>query len=143
VIVTVRSVLRVPQAVSALWDDGLLERVDLLPMDAAETAAVVAAAGGTDAPALYRRSAGNPLHLRLLLTTGGSDETMAGAIDRYLHALPAAVRAALGYLCVFEPLSRADLVALTGAASVDEAAEAGDEAEVQRLLDQGFDANTV
>ena len=125
VIVTVRSVLRVPQAVSALWDDGLLERVDLLPMDAAETAAVVAAAGGTDAPALYRRSAGNPLHLRLLLTTGGSDETMAGAIDRYLHALPAAVRAALGYLCVFEPLSRADLVALTGAASVDEAAEAG------------------
>ena len=125
VIVTVRSVLRVPQVVSALWDDGLLERVDLLPMDAAETAAVVAAAGGTDAPTLYRRSAGNPLHLRLLLTTGGSDETMAGAIDRYLHGLPAAVRAALGYLCVFEPLSRADLGALAGAAAVEEAAEAG------------------
>ncbi len=125
VIVTVRSVLRVPQVVSALWDDGLLQRVDLTPMDADETAAVVAAAGGTDAATFYRRSAGNPLHLRLLLSTGGAEETMAGAIDRYLHGLPAAVRAVLGYLCVFEPLSRTDLVALAGAEAVDEAAEAG------------------
>ena len=125
VIVTVRSVLRVPQVVSALWDDGLLERVEILPMDATETAAVVAAAGGADAATAYRRSAGNPLHLRLLLSTGGTDETMAAAIDRYLHGLPAAVRAALGYLCVFEPLSRADLVALAGAAAVEEATEAG------------------
>ncbi len=45
-IVTVRSVLRVPQVVSALWNDGLLERVEVVPFDAAETAAVVAAAGG-------------------------------------------------------------------------------------------------
>lgn len=125
VIVTVRSVLRVPQVVSALWDDGLLERMEILPMDAAETAAVVAAAGGGDAATLYRRSAGNPLHLRLLLTTGGTDETMAGAIDRYLHGLPAAIRTALGYLCVFEPLSRADLVALAGEAAVEQAEEAG------------------
>lgn len=125
VIVTVRSVLRVPQVVSALWDDGLLEKVELLPMDAAETAAVVAAAGGNDPAALYRRSAGNPLHLRLLLITGGCDETLSAAINRYLNGLPTAVRAALSYLCVFEPLSRADLGALAGTASVDEAAESG------------------
>ena len=125
VIVTVRSVLRVPQVVSALWDDGLLERVEIVPMDAAETAAVVTAAGGGDAATLYRRSAGNPLHLRLLMTTGGSEETLAGAIDRYLHGLPTAVRATLRYLCVFEPLSRTDLVVLAGAAALDEAADAG------------------
>ncbi len=125
VIVTVRSVLRAPQVVSALWDDGLLEKVDLGAMDAAETAAVVAAAGGGDAVGLYKRSSGNPLHLRLLLMTGGNDETLAAAIDRYLHGLPAAVRTTLGYLCVFEPLSRTDLVTLAGDAAVAEAAETG------------------
>lgn len=123
VIVTVRSVLRVPHVVSALWDDGLLERVELFAMNADETAAVVDAAGGGDTAMLYRRSSGNTLHLRMLMTTGGSEETLAGAIDRYLQGLPAAVRAALGYLCVFEPLSRDELAALGGAAAVDEAAE--------------------
>ena len=72
--------------VSALWDDGLLEKVDLGAMDAAETAAVVAAAGGSDAVGLYKRSSGNPLHLRLLLMTGGNDETLAAAIDRPARA---------------------------------------------------------
>ena len=112
-IVTVRSVLRVPQVVAALWDDGLLERVEIIPLDSAETEALVAAAGGGDTAALYRRSAGNPLHLRLLMATGGTEETLPAAIDRYLGGLSAQVRAVLGYLCVFEPLSRADLVALT------------------------------
>lgn len=128
VIVTVRSVLRAPQVVSALWDDGLLERMDVSPMDATEAAAVVAALDGQDgqdAAKLYRRSAGNPLHLRMLLTTGGNDETLAGAIDRYLNALPTGVRAALGYLCVFEPLRHDDLAALAGAAAVAAAVEMG------------------
>lgn len=125
VIVTVRSVLRVPQVVSALWDDGLLERVEVIPMDASESAALVAAAGGGDAAALYRRSAGNPLHLRMLMTTGGTEETLAAAIDHYLTGLPPEVRRVLGHLCVYEPLSHADLVALTGEAAVRAALDAG------------------
>lgn len=125
VIVTVRSVLRAPQVVTALWNDGMLERVDVIGFDAAENAAVVAAAGGTDAAMLYRRSAGNPLHLRLLMITGGSDETLAAAVDRYLAELTAPVREALSYLCVFEPLSRADLVVLTSEAIVVAAQECG------------------
>ncbi|MCE9516972.1 MAG: AAA family ATPase [Mycobacterium sp.] len=125
VIVTVRSVLRAPQVVTALWNDGMLERVDVIGFDAAENAAVVAAAGGTDAAMLYRRSAGNPLHLRLLMTTGGSDETLAAAVDRYLAELAAPVREALGHLCVFEPLSWADLVVLTSEAIVAAAEECG------------------
>jgi hypothetical protein len=124
-IVTVRSVLRIPQVVSALWNDGLLERVDIIPFDSAEAAAMVAAAGGNDAATLYRRSAGSPLHLRMLLATGGADETLAGAIDRYLGTLSGPVRRVLSHLCVYEPLSRTDLVALTDEAALTEALGAG------------------
>lgn len=132
-IVTVRSVLRVPQVVSALWGDGLLTRCDLIPLDATEAAAVVAAAGRaegitaptTDAATLYRRSAGNPLHLRMLMTTGGSEDVLADAIDHYLGQLPKAARDVLCHLCVFEPLDRADLAALADSTAVEEAIARG------------------
>jgi hypothetical protein len=132
-IVTVRSVLRIPHVVSALWDDGLLRRLDVIPLDGEETAAVVAAAGGSggsvaegaDPATLYRRSAGNPLHLRILLSTGGTEETLAGAIDHYISDLDPEVRRLLGHLCVFEPLSRADLTALTDDAALARAVEVG------------------
>ena len=126
-IVTVRSVLRIPQVVSALWNDGLLEQVDVIPFDAGEAAAMVAAAGsgGVDPATLYRRSAGNPLHLRMLLSTGGNDETLSAAIDRYLGGLSSQARQLLGYLCVFEPLPRPDLVALTDEATLQQALDAG------------------
>lgn len=124
-IVTVRSVLRAPQVVSALWNDGLLARVDLRGLDAEETAAVVAANGGGDAAKLYRRSAGNALHLRMLLSTGGTEDTLDAAIQRYLGGLTARVREVLGYLCVFEPLSCADLAELAGEAAVEEATGVG------------------
>ena len=124
-IVTVRSVLRAPQVVSALWNDGLLARVDLRGLDAEETGAVVAANGGGDAAKLYRRSAGNALHLRMLLSTGGTEDTLDAAIQRYLGGLTAPVREVLGYLCVFEPLSSADLAALAGEAAVEEATGVG------------------
>ena len=125
-IVTVRSVLRVPQVVAALWNDGLLERVDVLPFNAAESAALVTAAGiDADRAALFRRSTGSPLHLRMLLTTGGSEETLSGAIDRYLAGLPGEARQALGHLCVYEPLSEEDLVAIAGASAVGAALDCG------------------
>ena len=70
--------------------------------------------GGGDAAKLYRRSAGNALHLRMLLSTGGTEDTLDAAIQRYLGGLTARVREVLGYLCVFEPLSCADLAELAG-----------------------------
>ncbi|MBU3686970.1 MAG: ATP-binding protein [Mycobacterium sp.] len=124
-IVTVRSILRAPQVVTALWNDGLLHRFDVEPFDSDETAAVVAAAGGGDAAALYRRSAGNALHLRLLMSGGGSEETLAAAVDAYLKGLARPVQDVLGYLCVYEPLDHTDLIALTGASAVEAAREAG------------------
>jgi hypothetical protein len=124
-IVTVRSVLRIPQVVSALWNDGLLAHVDVIPFDSGETAALVAAAGGGDPGTLYRRSAGNPLHLKMLLATGGTDETLSSAIDRYLGGLSPQVQQLLGYLCVFEPLPRTDLLALTDEATLRYALDTG------------------
>ncbi|MGV0990854.1 MAG: AAA family ATPase [Mycobacterium sp.] len=124
-IVTVRSVLQAPQVVTALWNDGLLRRLDVDALDGEETAALVAAAGGDEPVTLYRRSAGYPLHLRLLMTTGSSEETLTGAVDRYLGELSSPVREVLAHLCVFEPLSRDDLDAMTGAAVVDAAVAAG------------------
>ncbi len=136
-IVTVRSVLRIPQVVGALWGDGLLQRLEVIPLDGQEAAAVVTAAGGTDAEMLYRRSAGNPLHLRMLLTTGGTEETLAAAIDHYLGTLRPPVRRLLALLCVFEPLSRTDLVALSDAATLDEAI-AGEAVLVRRICGAEF-----
>ncbi|HTY29572.1 MAG TPA: ATP-binding protein, partial [Mycobacterium sp.] len=122
-IVTARSTSPLPGAVAALWEDGLLGRVDLGPMDGDETAAVLAAVPEpvTD-PALYRRSAGNPLHLRLLVESGGSsDRSLTALLDDHLGALPAPVRDVLGYQAVHEPLSRTDLTALTSEAAVAQA----------------------
>jgi tetratricopeptide (TPR) repeat protein len=61
----------------------------------------------------------------MLLTTGGTEETLPGAVDDYLAGLAEPVRAVLGYLRAFEPLPRTDLVALAGAAAVDAAVDAG------------------
>ena len=116
---------RVPSA--ALWEDGLLGRVDVAPMSGEETAAVLAALPEpiTDVQ-LYRRSAGNPLHLRLLVeSAGSSDRSLTALLDDRLGGLTAPVREVLGYLAVHEPLSRTDLSALTSEAAVEQAEAAG------------------
>lgn len=130
-IVTARSTPPIPAAIAALWQDGLLERIDLTPLDSAETASLLAgletaaAAPAIDAAEMYRRSVGNPLHLRLMVATGDPERSLPELIERYLATLPEPVRAVLGYLSVREPLNCADLVALTSAGAVEAAAAAG------------------
>jgi len=120
IIVTARSTPPIPTAVAALWEDGLLRRVDVPPLNGAETAEVIAATdSGADAVEFYRRSAGNPLHLRLMVITGDPERSLPELIDRYLAGLPVAAREVLGYLSVREPLARADLVALSTVDAVD------------------------
>ncbi|MBI2695580.1 AAA family ATPase [Mycobacterium nebraskense] len=74
-----------PEAIAALWADGLLPRIDIEP-------------------------------------PGG---TTPAEVDAFLAEMPAAARSVLDYLAVAEPLSLADLSALTGADAVGEAAECG------------------
>jgi hypothetical protein len=122
IIVTARSTPPIPTAVAALWEDGLLRRVDVAPLSGAETAEVIAGTdSGADAAEFYRRSAGNPLHLRLMVTTGDPERSLPELIDRYLAGLPVAAREVLGFLSVREPLARIDLVALSAADAVDTA----------------------
>lgn len=121
-----------PEAVTALWDDDLLARIDIEALAADETAAVMAAvASATDATDLHRRSSGNPLCLRLLaqepslLAQDAGGQSLTRLIDRYLAAQPDSVLRTLAYLSVHEPLPLSVLVALTNTDAVTEAQDAG------------------
>ncbi len=140
-IATVDSAAAPPDAVTALWSDDLLARIDVPPFDGTRTAALLESVllESPDAATVdeaFRRSDGNPLYLRRLLVDGGlwrtgegwqwgDRRTLSGIIDRYLSALPAPVRAVLDFLAVAEPLSSTDLAALTNAQVPDDAETVG------------------
>jgi len=133
-IVTARSTPPIPAAIAALWQDGLLERVDITPMNATEIDAVLSALGADrdaaldpllDNAELYRRSVGNPLHLRLMIHTGDPERSLPDLVDRYVAGLAEPARDVLAYLAVQEPLDHRDLVELTAADAIDIAGAAG------------------
>ncbi|WP_445166561.1 AAA family ATPase [Mycolicibacterium sp. Dal123E01] len=129
-IVTVRSGgplssgVALPSAVAALWDDELLARLDIGPLDEAETQTVLARLDESRDDA-YRRTGGNPLELRMVLQTRSAATSLEALVDAYLAGLPSAARSVLAYLAVHEPLSRVDLAALTSEEAVDEAENSG------------------
>lgn len=123
-IVTVRAGATLPSAVTALWDDGLLAKLDVIPFDENETRSVLAELG-QPLDDEYRRTGGNPLELRLHLQTRSGATSLGPLVDAYLAELPPAARTVLGYLAVHEPLSRGDLAALTGTEAVDQTEESG------------------
>ncbi len=122
-IIIVRSGTELPEAIEALWADGLLTRVEVGPLDEAATAALPETADAD----LVARSKGNPLALRLLVQAGGAakDATLPGLVDGYLAGLPSPVRTTLDYLALAEPLRRDDLTALAGEDAVEQAEAAG------------------
>ncbi|MBJ7399620.1 ATP-binding protein [Mycolicibacterium sp.] len=133
-IVTARSTPPIPAAIAALWQDGLLPRIDIPPMEAAETEAVLSALGADlyaaidpalDHAELYRRSVGNPLHLRLMVQTGNPERSLPDLVGRYVASLPTPARDVLAYLSVQQPLACEDLVALTAADAIATAEAAG------------------
>lgn len=72
VVLTVRSGQPTPDAVTALWKDGHLRRLELQPLSAAETQALLEAVLGgplntTAGRRLWTTTQGNPLYLRALL----------------------------------------------------------------------------
>jgi DNA-binding CsgD family transcriptional regulator len=86
VVVTVRSGEPTPDAVTALWKDGLVERVEVQGLSRAETTALVEAGlggpvDGLTAERLWQLSQGNALYLRELVR-GGVDTGVLICTDR-------------------------------------------------------------
>ncbi|MDT5134250.1 MAG: hypothetical protein QOE41_3561, partial [Mycobacterium sp.] len=128
-IVTVDAGQPVPEAVSALWTDELVSRIDVAPLDRSRAASVLAAAAGrrlesSAIDGIFSASRGNPLYLRHVVGNEppGDLQTL---VTGYVAALPEQVQEVLQYLAVQDPLALGDLVALTGEEAVEQAAAAG------------------
>lgn len=99
-IVTVDSDESAPDAVSALWADGLVTRLDV-----------------------PRHEDGNPLALRH--AGAGSSSDLGELITAFVAALPEPARQVLSYLAVQDPLTVSDVGTLLGDEAVAEATAAG------------------
>lgn len=144
-IITVRAGEPAPDAITALWKDGILSRVDIEPFDRVETTQLIETVLGgpletASASKIFDVSKGNPLYLRHLVegtVKSGTLREVEGVwqlrgeivltphlstlIDDHVKALPPQVKSVLEYLAVEEPLTLADLTALTNRAAIEEA----------------------
>jgi DNA-binding NarL/FixJ family response regulator len=150
VLLTMRTGEPAPDAISALWKDALVERLELQPLTRLDVEALVESAldGPVDRPTLERfteLSGGNPLYLRELVLgvveTGAfssvdgvwrwtgdfqSSLRLSTILDDRLTRVSASGRTVLDHLAVGEPLPLDTLVSLCGADG------AGGVAEVER-----------
>lgn len=146
-VVTVRSGAPTPDAVTALWKDGLLERLEVSPLSLPETTALLEhVLGGriqsTTARRLFAVTAGNVLWLRHLIhgerAAGrlrleeaiwhwwGQPElnpALTALINADIGALPRSIRSVLEALALGEPLSIDVLGMLVEQADLEEAAD--------------------
>ncbi len=142
VVAAVRAGAPVPDAVVALWKDGLADRIELAPLDeAAVGELLVAALGGpvdaASARHLMHRCEGNPMILRELVTGALEASTLADAggawslrrelqptsrltelVALHLGDLSEPERAVLELLALGEPLGQAILGRLADPAAV-------------------------
>jgi len=149
VVVTLRTGEIAPDAVTALWKDGLLQRIELQPLSESETADLVAAVlegrlERTSAQQLWAWTRGNILYLRHLLEqelashrltehqgvwewTGRPvvSPGLADLIGTQIGALPSAVGMVLDFLAVGEPLTEQMLADLISSDAVEAAHTAG------------------
>ncbi|MFW0785846.1 LuxR C-terminal-related transcriptional regulator [Gordonia sp. CPCC 206044] len=160
VITTVRSGEPVPDAITSLWKDGYLTRIELEPFDKDEcTALVEMVLGGTleglSADVMWESSGGNPLFLRNMVE-GAVDAGTLSEVNgvwqlRGPTAVPSGLVAllddrmdragdgvvdALKLLALYEPLDIDTLIGLAG----DEAVDA---AEVRGLIRVTRDGSVV
>lgn len=137
IIATIRAGEPVPDAVTALWKDGLLRRLDLDPLARGHTdallQAVLGAPADTDcAERLWRLTQGNVLFLRQLVDheraagrlvardgqirwTGspGVSASLIEIVEQQIGAVADAVRDVVDLVAVAEPVQRDSLAALT------------------------------
>ncbi len=146
-IVALRAGEPAPDAIAALWKDGLLTRVDIQPFDRAQTRELLdVVLGGpletSSADRIFSLSEGNLLYLRHLVegtVKSGALRQVDGVwqlrgevaltpqlstlIGKHLTSLPAQVKSALKYHAVEEPLTLTDLSALADRESIEQAEE--------------------
>ena len=144
-IITVRTGEQAPDAITSLWKDRLLDRLDIEPFDAEQTKSLLEAVLGgpletSSADAVFTASQGNPLYLRHLSESAigsgalrqvdgvwqlrghiGLSAELSALIGRHLEALPPTVTSVLEYLAVEEPLGLRDLTELAGREALEEA----------------------
>ena len=149
VVLTVRDEERSPEAITALWKDGLAERVDLGPMSRAEVATLVEAALGGKVDGLllqqaWEASAGNPLYLRELIeaawkagrlaevgglwrTTGPlvTSTRLQQLIEARFADVSTSTRRSLEVVAVGEPLDLETLRLVTDADAIEDAERYG------------------
>jgi DNA-binding CsgD family transcriptional regulator len=144
VVLTLRSGERAPDAVTALWKDGHLPRLELQPLSPTETAALVEArlgglVDGAAARRLWSITRGNALYLRQLVDGelessrlhqvagvwrwSGEPELSPGLVELVsarIGRLPDAQRHVVEVLAFGEPLGVSVLVELTDALAVEQ-----------------------
>lgn len=149
VVLTVRTGEPAPDAVTALWKDGQLDRLEVQPLSEPETAALLAAALGAPLDSagvsrMWRLTQGNALYLRQLVDgevdagrlhdSGGiwrwsGAPTLSPALTELvasrMGALPESVRDVLDILVLGEPLGVALVGQLADPGAVEQAEERG------------------
>ncbi|MEV5649253.1 AAA family ATPase [Nocardia sp. NPDC052254] len=149
VVMTVGATDSAPDAITSLWKDGDLERLDLRPLSLREvTALLETALGGeverSSAEQLWRLAGGTVLFLRLLVTAEceagrlrfesglwrwsgdmGLPTTLTCLIEAQMGALDPHVREVVDILAIEEPLTVRALEELTGRRAIEQAEERG------------------
>lgn len=148
-ILTTRAGEPVPHAITTLWKDSLVTRIDVEPFDDEQTVTLVERVLGgpletASANRIFAMSQGNPLYLRHLVEGAVAAESLrevdgvwqlrggiaftaqlSELIGRHLSSMPAHVQTVLDYLSVEEPLSVADLGAVVDRDAIEEAEACG------------------
>lgn len=149
VIATIRTGAPTPDAVTALWKDGHLRRLDLQPLSHGESDALLqsALAGPVNtacAERMWRLTRGNVLFLHHLVTqelhagrliscdgswqwTGTMEvsQSLVDLVDLRIGAAPEPVLEVIDLIAVAEPLELAHLTALADAAAIEDAERRG------------------
>ncbi|WP_065963712.1 LuxR C-terminal-related transcriptional regulator [Curtobacterium sp. UCD-KPL2560] len=142
-VLTCRDFSALSDPLRALWQDDLLERIDLAPLDLQETGDLVASALGAQLETasterVHRATAGNPLYLREVvraaLASGALEQTASGwywrgrvtasrsLADMYrteLGALPEDLRDVVDIVALADPIPLGRLLRLVSGGDVD------------------------
>jgi DNA-binding CsgD family transcriptional regulator len=149
VIATIRTGAPAPDAVTALWKDGHLERLDLQPLSQGESDALLQSAlGGPVSSAcaerMWRLTRGNVLflhqlvnqevHARRLISRDGQwrwvgtmevSQSLVDLVDLRIGAAPEPVLEVIDLVAVAEPLELTYLTALVDPAAIEDAERRG------------------